>query len=393
MTRRLMPGAVIGFFQGRSLAPLVVGLGFWVGFPTNIALQDMSSLISGTDAASARWSNFVQKAQAGSVHAAEMPFTDKASAQQLSGAGLEAHGLGTVAFKSEKGKRNPIPDEERVSRDTKQGRIMKVAPVAPPKSFNAGTIFERTSQLLRPGIDPELKMAFAKPDIQGREVQIASNFQFGRDKLEPDPAVPTFLASLVTSEKADVLATAYAPAEPNYAKASPFESLLQEADPNNGRFVPPLEQGDHAWMGTALPAEVFSEPEQICLANAVYFEARGEDTRGQAAVAQVVLNRVRNPTYPKTICGVVYQNQNWKNRCQFSFACDGIKDRITNQTAFAKAKDVALAVTAGKVFIPEVGSSTHYYAEYVSPGWARSMEKMKQIGRHIFYRTYGGGWS
>ena len=72
---------------------------------------------------------------------------------------------------------------------------------------------------------------------------------------------------------------------------------------------------------------MFSAKEQKCLANAIYFEARGETLRGQAAVAQVVLNRVRNPAYPETICGVVYQNQNLKNRCQFSFACDGKKDR------------------------------------------------------------------
>ena len=106
-----------------------------------------------------------------------------------------------------------------------------------------------------------------------------------------------------------------------------------------------------------------------------------------------MLNRVRNPTYPKTICGVVYQNDSWFNRCQFSFACDGRKDVITSQSNYRKAKDIAMAVTAGKIFIPEVGSSTHYYAQYVSPGWARAMNKMTKIGLHIFYRTKNGGWS
>ena len=115
--------------------------------------------------------------------------------------------------------------------------------------------------------------------------------------------------------------------------------------------------------------------------------------RGQAAVAQVVLNRVRNPAYPNTICGVVYQNDNWRNRCQFSFACDGIKDRIASPDHYKVAEEIAMAVTAGKIFIPEVGSSTHYYAHYVSPRWARTMKKMTKIGLHIFYRTYGGGWS
>jgi spore germination cell wall hydrolase CwlJ-like protein len=70
-----------------------------------------------------------------------------------------------------------------------------------------------------------------------------------------------------------------------------------------------------------------------------------------------------------------------------------VKDRILSPWHYRKAKDIAMAVTAGKIFIPEVGSATHYYAQYVSPGWARTMKKMTKIGLHIFYRTYGGGWS
>src|SRR5690606_39932841 len=93
-------------------------------------------------------------------------------------------------------------------------------------------------------------------------------------------------------------------------------ALLQEDDPNDGRFIPPVGKGDHSWMRNPLPPSVFSEKEQTCLANAIYFEARSEPLRGQAAVAQVVLNRVRNPAYPGSICGVVYQNENWLNACQ-----------------------------------------------------------------------------
>jgi spore germination cell wall hydrolase CwlJ-like protein len=110
-------------------------------------------------------------------------------------------------------------------------------------------------------------------------------------------------------------------------------------------------------------------------------------------VAQVILNRVRNPTFPNTICGVVYQNDNWRNRCQFSFACDGIRDRVRSQRHWKTAQDIALAVTAGKIWFDSVGSSTHYHAVYVRPRWARSMERQTRIGLHVFYRTYGGGWS
>jgi spore germination cell wall hydrolase CwlJ-like protein len=375
------------------LPSLLVGLGLWIGFPTAVAYQDMASLVSGVEAEGTRWNSYVEKAVAGSVHAAEMPFVDAdVTTAAISGSGVSAAGIGTVAFRGKAASPNEIPDEQRINRGDKMGRIIKVAPVAPPKSFNAGSVFERTSALTRPGLDSDLKMAFVKPAIKGKEIQIAAAFHVKHDRKR-DPGVPAMLASLVNNDQADILATGYAPPEPDYARASPFESLLKDEDPNSGRFVPPLAKGDHDWMSQPLPPGVFSKDEQKCLANAIYFEARGESLKGQAAVAQVVLNRVRNPAYPNTICGVVYQNDRWRDRCQFSFACDGIKDRVLSPSHYKTAQDIAMAVTAGKIFIPEIGSSTHYYANYVHPGWARTMQKMKKIGLHIFYRTYGGGWS
>lgn len=204
--------------------------------------------------------------------------------------------------------------------------------------------------------------------------------------------VPTELADLVTNDGADILATAYAPTDAFHTAGAAFDALLGR-DLATGRFVPPVTEGDHEWMKQPLPASVFSPAEQKCLATAIYFEARGEELRGQAAVAQVILNRVRNPAYPASVCDVVYQNETWLNKCQFSFACDGIPDLIAERRAYRLAKDVAMAVTGGKIFLPEVASSTHYNATYVSPRWARSMERMTQIGSHIFYRTFGGGWS
>lgn len=377
---------------GRTFAsPVVVGLAIWIGFPTAAAYQDMASMIGGSEAAGARWASFVQKSVAGSVHAAEMPFADSGgTGTQLSGAGVEMPGVGAVAFKG-RGGGDQQPDELRIRRLEKKGRLVKVAPMAPPRLFEAGSLLERQS-LLAPadGVGPQ--MAFSRPTIAGKEIKIANAFYVRTDKPK-GAGVPAFLANLVTSDKADILATAYAPPEPDYAKSSPFESLLRDDTADAGRFIPPLAEGDHAWMNKPLPAGVFSKAEQKCLATAIYFEARGESLRGQAAVAQVVLNRVRNPAYPNTVCGVVYQNADWKNRCQFSFACDGIKDRIASPRNYQVAEEIAMAVTAGKIFLPEVASSTHYYATYVSPRWARSMEKMKKIGLHIFYRTYGGGWS
>jgi spore germination cell wall hydrolase CwlJ-like protein len=371
------------------LSPFILGIGIWIGFPTVAAFQDMASLVSGVEGESARWNAFVEKSAAGSVHAAEMPFADAdATTASMSGSGISAPGIGKVSLRARTA--NPIPDEDRVTRSGKKGRIVQVAPVSPPRTFDAGSIFRRTSLLVGPRKD-EVRMAFAMPDIRGKEVEIANAFYIKQDRRR-DPGVPAVLASLINNEKADILATAYAPSKPDYARASPFESLMKDPD-DTGRFIPPVSKGDHGWMSKPLPPGVFSAKEQKCLANAIYFEARGESLRGQAAVAQVVLNRVRNPTYPGTICGVVYQNQNLKNRCQFSFACDGKKDVVSNRKIYKTAEDIAMAVTAGKIFLPEVASSTHYYAQYVSPRWARSMQKMKKIGLHIFYRTYGGGWN
>lgn len=156
---------------------------------------------------------------------------------------------------------------------------------------------------------------------------------------------------------------------------------------------PKVGTKEHWWAKNKIPRAAFSRREQRCLAAAVYFEARGEPVDGQAAVAQVVLNRVKAPSYPSTICGVVYQNKKWRNRCQFSFACDGIRDKVTDKKSYKVAAKVAKSVTRGKSWSRDIGSSTHYHATYVSPRWAKKMKRMTKIGRHIFYKTHKGGWS
>ncbi len=129
----------------------------------------------------------------------------------------------------------------------------------------------------------------------------------------------------------------------------------------------------------------FEERERRCLATAIYFEARGEPVRGQIAVGQVILNRVRSPQFPQTICGVVYQGQMQKG-CQFSFACDGHTDMPREDEQWALAQNLAHQITSGQVWLPEVGYSTYYHANYVRPGWVNAMSKIDEIGRHIFYK-------
>jgi spore germination cell wall hydrolase CwlJ-like protein len=158
---------------------------------------------------------------------------------------------------------------------------------------------------------------------------------------------------------------------------------------NLGQFAP----GQHPWVQNPLPASVFLPEQQKCLAEGIYFEARGESELGQAAVAQVILNRVRNPAYPKTVCGVVYQNEKRRHGCQFSFACDGRAERIHSKSSWLAAQRIASDVSEGRLWLDDVGDSTHYHANYVRPRWGKKMIKVDRVGAHIFYRTRFGGWS
>ncbi|MBX9759399.1 MAG: cell wall hydrolase, partial [Beijerinckiaceae bacterium] len=133
-----------------------------------------------------------------------------------------------------------------------------------------------------------------------------------------------------------------------------------------------------------------SEREERCLAEAIYFEARSEPEAGQAAVAQVVLNRVKSGLYPTSICGVVYQNRHRYMACQFSFACEGKSLRITEPEPWKTAVRIASEVLEGRTFLADVGGSTHYHANYVRPRWAKRLKKMDKIGTHIFYKLRPG---
>lgn len=291
---------------------------------------------------------------------------------------------------------DPDPDENRVNKSD------KTASLRPQENNNLPDLVEpelpRVSIKIMPLVENIKYVATLKmpADTKAEEEKLPTKIAVVIPQKKPVAKlpVPKILKNLVTNDNPDVLALGYAPANAK-VDTSAFDSVLTEHNSqtdHNGRFIPPIGRNDHAWAATPLPAEAFSAKEQKCLAEAVYFEARGEAIKGQAAVAQVVLNRVRNPAYPNTICGVVYQNTNWLNHCQFSFACDGRKHRVTEMPQWTVAQQVARAVTAGQIWFPEVGSATHYHAVYVRPRWAHTMIKVDKIGLHIFYRTRYGGW-
>lgn len=126
-----------------------------------------------------------------------------------------------------------------------------------------------------------------------------------------------------------------------------------------------------------------------CLSDAIYYEAGFEPEDGQRAVAQVILNRVRDPNFPDTVCGVVYQGWQRKTGCQFSFVCDGSLNRrppMADQKEHAKA--IATQALSG-VVVEAVGTATHYHTDYVDPYWRPTLVEITKIGQHIFYKWPG----
>lgn len=165
---------------------------------------------------------------------------------------------------------------------------------------------------------------------------------------------------------------------------APEEALKENAErPFSGR-------PDTAASPFNLKADAKSRDRAIeCMTQAVYYEAASEGSEGQRAVAQVILNRLRHPGYPATVCGVIYQGSERPTGCQFTFTCDGSLARPAIPSLWTQAQKIATEALSGKVFA-QVGHATHYHADFVVPYWADSLDKSVQIGRHIFYRLKGG---
>jgi hypothetical protein len=145
----------------------------------------------------------------------------------------------------------------------------------------------------------------------------------------------------------------------------------------------PIEHAPSPW---GMQAVLASDRQRalLCLTQAVYYEARGEDLAGQQAVAQVVLNRLSDPKFPKSVCAVVYQGSELNTGCQFTFTCDGSLSHAPSGAAWLRAEEVAQHALAGRVFAG-VGAATHYHNEHVAPYWRTSLTELTQVGRHIFY--------
>ncbi len=198
----------------------------------------------------------------------------------------------------------------------------------------------------------------------------------------PVADVPATPPATVTRQTARLLRTPFAP-----EALRPLDALRAR---EWNAAVPTAEPGTPAATGfAAAAAGAVDRMRSIdCLADAIYYEAGNEPVEGQRAVAQVVLNRVRHPAYPNSVCGVVYQGAARRTGCQFSFVCDGSLARPRAPGGYASARAVAETALAGYVYAP-VGWATHYHADYVVPYWAAGLTKVATIGAHIFYRWPG----
>ncbi len=191
----------------------------------------------------------------------------------------------------------------------------------------------------------------------------------------------------------------------------PGSAYFYMADPAGSalRALPDADPlGNGAEAGRALgslidvgaPAKPFFAPgtgisaarAQTCLAQAVWYEAASESEAGQRAVAQVVLNRVAHPSWPSSVCGVVYQGSERQTGCQFTFTCDGSLARRPSGASWARAQRIAAEALSGRVYAP-VGLATHYHTLWVNPSWAGSLDHIGSIGAHRFYRNRGASGS
>ncbi len=397
------------FFKSAPAASLFA-LGAVMATSSQTAYQDLTDFMSAVSSQN-RWQAHLVAAPQGSIHRATF-YLDDAAWPGTSG--FVSAGGPTIAVNG----RMLKSTLEGVNRSAKGDLMMTRTPetVASDMVPNSGTIW-RMDDIFSARDDEDLpKVAFFKAGAVNPDIVLASA-GFRKPLLATDGPVMVASIAPMPGKRANaepLKASVVAYAAPEQSVDAPFDAVIgggntqtiasepvvqPKTRPKPGKIKEWLRKrrrgagNQHAWMKNKLPRGTKGRKQQTCLTNGIYFEARSEPVSGQAAVGQVILNRVRNPAYPNTVCGVVYQNRKMRNRCQFSFACDGIRDVVRSKGAWKVAKKVAKDVTSGRTWLPEVADATHYHATYVRPRWARSMKKTDKIGLHIFYRTYGGGWS
>ena len=278
------------------------------------------------------------------------------------------------------------PAEQHAALDPELQEAMRAPPLA---QYSASPGREtKPSDELKPA--PDATASEGAPSYDGLDVKTA-NLYFGTSSLggaaggmeswQPGEA------PLIVLADPDLKPMAALPPSDEAARATESgESIAPKGEVNadNQRAKTPAER-------LGLFDEKSRNKSEKCLAEAVYFESRGEAVRGQIGVAQVVLNRAFSGYYPTTVCGVVYQNKYRHFACQFTFACDNTADVIREPDMWERARKIAKAMLDGQIWLPEVGKSTHYHAYWVRPSWVSEMKRMYKFGVHTFYRPKAWG--
>ncbi|QFT78233.1 cell wall hydrolase [Erythrobacter sp. THAF29] len=172
--------------------------------------------------------------------------------------------------------------------------------------------------------------------------------------------------------------------------ALPATDALGKAEGYAGALGKVIDAGPAARPFFSAPGGVSHSRALECLSQAIWYEAASESDAGQRAVAQVVLNRVAHPSWPGSVCGVVYQGSQRKTGCQFTFTCDGSLSRRAGGASWRRAQKIASDALSGSVYAP-IGLATHYHTLWVNPAWAGSLDHVGTIGAHRFYRKRGSG--
>jgi spore germination cell wall hydrolase CwlJ-like protein len=438
--------------KGARFASFGLGLCVFALMPTETGYQDIASLLARQPGVAERWQKRVFSAVStiqvatysfGRPIGTSLPHSATFLLASLDNQGIDITGSVTRNPITQVPPRYQASDFPKVDRTLKGDRLVTAPPeppvpdnVAPPledpSANNASVKGAKTAAApsAQPTpLDPELQEALSAPPLPQYDVSLSLEAQPLDDlknapdaspiALEPAPAHDGFSVKTASlyfgSTSLGGSAEGIERWRPGEEPMVVMPEVLPDPDMKVTASLPPAadEPSKAAESGETIaakgevntdnqhaktPAErlgLFDEKTRAksekCLAEAVYFEARGEAVRGQIAVAQVVMNRTFSGRYPDTVCGVVYQNKHRHFACQFTFACDNNPDVIREPEMWERAKKIAKAMLDGQIWLPEVAKSTHYHAYYVRPSWVSEMTKMYRFGVHTFYRPKAWG--
>lgn len=391
----------------KRLARIIFGALVFALLPNSIGYQDLGALLARQPAVTERVREHLIASPFGTIHAAmfslprpvgtAIPHPPIYALANFDPADLTAS-IGSQMLGDASAPLQFPKVNRKTKRDSLAARARAPLPPLPPLLAIASAPETQADAALNkdePRFDPYSKYEFAAvPDEmpaapRNDKAKNASRVFFGADPLAPErEAIAPWAAGeaplVVASGDPDIKQSALAPQRPD-AENSAGETIASKGEVT-GKDQRPRSPAERLALTGAVRAKA-----EKCLANAVYFESRDEPVRAQIAVAQVVLNRVFSPFYPNDVCGVVYQNSHRRLACQFTFACDGIPDVVTEPDAWARAQHIARDMLDGKLWMPDVAKSTHYHDDWAHPNWVREMKKMDKLGGLIFYRPRNWG--